>query len=238
MADLLHRWLALGGRVGADPDRIEAVGRELLERWSQGHRQYHDPAHLTLMLDVVDAHAEAAPNPDTVRLAAWFHDAVYDPRAKDNEEASAELSVTVLTDLGVPPAIVAETARLVRLTASHAADPADADGALLCDADLAVLAGSPADYDAYAAAVRREYAHVGDAAFRAGRAAVLRQLLALPRLYRLLTEREPAARANLARELAALGPAARLGGRVIGAVRGGGGGRGGAGASGGADRRP
>ncbi|HYN97184.1 MAG TPA: metal-dependent phosphohydrolase, partial [Pilimelia sp.] len=81
------------------------------------------------------------------------------------------------------------------------------DAALLCDADLAVLGAPPAAYRAYAEAVRREFAHVPDGAFRAGRAAVLRRLLALPRLYRLprLHARydEPA-RHNLRRELTAL----------------------------------
>ncbi|SCE75115.1 hypothetical protein GA0074695_0817 [Micromonospora viridifaciens] len=84
----------------------------------------------------------------------------------------------------------------------------DPDGALLCDADLAVLAAPPDAYDHYAAAIRDEYAHVADADFRAGRAAVLASLLALPALYRLpaLHRRwEAVARANLSRELAALG---------------------------------
>jgi predicted metal-dependent HD superfamily phosphohydrolase len=113
----------------------------------------------------------------------------------------------VLAGLDVPPAAVAEVSRLVLLTAGHAAGAGDRDGGLLCDADLAVLAGEPGAYDEYAAAVRREYAHVADPEFRAGRAAVLRRLLALPALYRLPELRaawEPTARANLARELAAL----------------------------------
>jgi len=78
---------------------------------------------------------------------------------------------------------------------------------LLCDADLAVLARSTDGYDRYAAAIREEYAHVPEEAFRAGRAAVLRHLLDLPAVYRLprLRDRwEEPARANLRRELDAL----------------------------------
>ncbi|MER7458947.1 hypothetical protein [Micromonospora sp. NPDC126480] len=84
------------------------------------------------------------------------------------------------------------------------ADPADADGGLLCDADLAVLAASPEAYDRYAAAIRREYAHVPEPQFRAGRARVLATLLARPTLYHhpaLSTRWEQPARANLTREL-------------------------------------
>lgn len=79
---------------------------------------------------------------------------------------------------------------------------------MLCDADLAVLAGGPDAYAAYAAQVREEYGFVPDEAFRAGRAAVLRQLLALPRLFRTpygAAEWEARARHNLATELELLG---------------------------------
>jgi predicted metal-dependent HD superfamily phosphohydrolase len=142
-----------------------------------------------------------------VELAVWFHDAIYDPRAANNEEASAVLAERALTAAGAAPAAVAEVVRLVRLTATHDPRPDDDAGALLCDADLAILAADPAGYDAYAAAVRREYAHLPDAVFRAGRAAVLRHLLGRPALYRVVGERadwEPRARANLTRELSML----------------------------------
>src|SRR5690606_31628630 len=140
-----------------------------------------------------------------VRLAAWCHDAVYDPRAGGdaNERASAELAAEVLTGLGVPEDAVREVVRLVLLTTGHRVSPEDRDGALLCDADLAILASPAEDYDRYAAAIRAEYAHVPDPDFRAGRAAVLRNLLALPALFHTphLGERgERAARDNLRRE--------------------------------------
>jgi predicted metal-dependent HD superfamily phosphohydrolase len=89
----------------------------------------------------------------------------------------------------------------------------DTGGALLADADLAVLAAGRGDYDRYAAAVRREYAHVPEDAFRTGRAAVLESLLALPALYRIVPPRsewEVRARANLKRELEALGRDSRV----------------------------
>jgi predicted metal-dependent HD superfamily phosphohydrolase len=143
-----------------------------------------------------------------VELAVWFHDAVYDPRATDSEEASAELAERSLPAVGAAPATVAEVARLVRLTATHDPAPGDGAGALLCDADLSILAADPARYDAYAAAVRREYGHVPDDAFRIGRAEVLRHLLGLPVLYRAVPERaewEVRARANLTPELSTLG---------------------------------
>ena len=137
-------------------------------------------------------------------LAAWFHDAVYRPDRSENEERSAHLAERALPEAGVPQGRTAEVARLVRLTVDHDPAPDDANGELLCDADLAVLAGTPAEYGRYAAAVREEYAFVPDDDFRRGRAGVLGQLLGMPRLFRTAYGREnwePAARRNLATEM-------------------------------------
>ncbi|MEU0549520.1 metal-dependent phosphohydrolase [Micromonospora sp. NPDC005979] len=216
MADLLERWRAAVRAAGAKPDEHATLaGERLLARWREPHRHYHTVPHLAAVLDVVDRHAGLAERPDLVRLAAWCHDAVYDPRAAGdaNERDSADLAGSLLTGLGVPEPAVAEVRRLVLLTAGHRVTADDHDGALLCDADLAVLAGPPAAYDRYAAAIRREYAHVPDPAFRSGRASVLTGLLELPALFRLppLAQRwEASARDNLRRELATLtGPANR-----------------------------
>ena len=78
---------------------------------------------------------------------------------------------------------------------------------MLCDADLSVLAGSVDEYARYAAAVREEYAFVGDEDFAIGRAAVLRQLLEPEHLFATSYARlhwEPAARKHLRTELTAL----------------------------------
>jgi predicted metal-dependent HD superfamily phosphohydrolase len=197
----MDRWRALlPGVLLPDALGADALGERLVGRWSEPHRRYHTLDHLAAVLAVIDANAGLAEDADAVRLAAWFHDAVYDPRADDNEERSARLAEVELA--GVPAAH--EVARLVRLTAGHTVEPGDANGALLADADLAILAAAPADYDRYATAIRAEYAHVPDDAFQAGRAAVLEALAALPQLYRVVPERaewEARARANLAREL-------------------------------------
>lgn len=183
----------------------------LIARYQEPQRRYHTLTHLTAVLDHIDvlerALAQAgtlAPDLALVRLAAWFHDAVYAPDRSENEERSARLAERALTEAGVSPAGTAEVARLVRLTVTHAPAPDDLAGQVLCDADLAILAAPPETYAAYTAAVREEYAFVPEDAFREGRAAVLRQLLALPRLFWTPygTERwEKAARDNITAEL-------------------------------------
>lgn len=184
----------------------------LLAAYDDPRRGYHDLRHLEEVLDHLDVLlAEAGAVPPrvegyVVRLAAWFHDAVYDG-APDDEERSARLAEESLSAAGVGAEDVAEVARLVRLTASHDPTAGDVAGALLSDADLAVLAAGPERYAEYLSGVRREYAHVPDDAFRRGRAEVLRGLLATPTLFRTATGRrrwERQARANVEAELAAL----------------------------------
>ncbi|WP_392671946.1 hypothetical protein [Streptomyces sp. LN785] len=192
---------ARGSAHGPDP---RPYADNLLARWAEPQRRYHTTAHLTAVLDRVDTLAGHAADPDAVRLAAWFHDAVYRPDRSENEERSAVLAERALPEAGVPDDVTAEVARLVRLTVTH--DPVDGDtnGEVLCDADLAILAAAPKEYAAYAAQVRDEYGFVPDDAFREGRAAVLRQLLGLPRLFRTphgIAQWEPRARQNLLTEL-------------------------------------
>jgi len=220
---LLARWDALlpGAR---------GVGVELVERWHEAHRVYHGPEHLTHALDSLallerrpaglpdagTAPARAATAPasgvvgatdPTTRLALWFHDAVHDGEAGRDEERSAELATRLLGP-HLAAARVAEVARLVLVTTAHSPAVGDEAGALVSDADLAVLGSAPDRYARYVRQVRAEYAHVPDDAFRRGRAGVLRSLLAGDTLFRtpqgaaLWEER---ARANLRDELAVLG---------------------------------
>lgn len=183
------------------------LGPDLLARWSEDHRRYHTPEHLLEVLEALDALFIEDDDADTrlhVRLAAWFHDAVYAGEAGADEENSAALAESLLHGLTGQPA---EVGRLVRLTASHAPEPGDRAGELLCDADLAVLGRPPAGYRRYVAAVRDEYRSVPQPDFTRGRAAVVERLLGLDPLYRTAEgQRRWAARAaeNLSTELATL----------------------------------
>ena len=194
---LLNRWnTVLPGH--------DALFLDLLDRWGEGHRKYHNRIHLLAVLEALDLLNEPEEPPRTVALAAWFHDAVYNGIAGQDEEESAILAEERLGHAGLPETDVAEVARLVRLTADHRPEQGDSDGALLSDADLSILAGEPERYRRYVTAVRQEYAHIGDADFATGRAAVVRHLLELDPLFHTPRARElwlEAARRNLASEL-------------------------------------
>lgn len=180
-----------------------ALGEELLTRWQEPHRAYHDVRHLAQALaaaDTVSEHRAGHP----VRLALWFHDAVYDLRPGLDEEASAQLAVDRLTGL-LPRTEVDEVARLVRLTTSHHTEPEDDAGAVMVDADLSILGQPAARYHIYVRDVRTEYQHLAEEEFRHGRSQVLRQLLDLDPLFRTDSGRrawQERARTNLTEELA------------------------------------
>ncbi|OMH31533.1 DUF4031 domain-containing protein [Tersicoccus sp. Bi-70] len=199
---LRHRWSVLmpGQR---------RLGEDLLGRWSEPHRHYHDVRHLLACLNALGAleygGEDFGPRPRAVWLAAWFHDVVYRGVAGQDEERSAELAEQTLTTAGVDADETAEVARLVRLTAGHAPADDDPAGRVLCDADLAVLGRDEAGYRTYLTDVRADYVHLTDDAFATGRRAVVEQLLALDPLFRTRTGAErwnEAARGNLTAELA------------------------------------
>lgn len=203
--DLVRAWDALIGRHSTDP-AAAAIGRALIASWAEPHRRYHALGHLREVLRHVEEVAEHAADADAVRLAAWYHDAVYQGRS-DDEERSAQRAEAELSALGVRPSLVAEVARLVRVTVGHDPAAGDRNGEALCDADLAVLGAEPDRYRANTAAVRAEYAHVPDSDFRVGRARVVRGLLAAPALFHTPLARsrwESQARANLDAELRSL----------------------------------
>jgi predicted metal-dependent HD superfamily phosphohydrolase len=199
---LLNLWLEALGETPA----TAVAGHELLARYGEPHRRYHDRVHLAEVLRALETLCVELPRP--VVLAAYWHDAVYEPTRLDNEERSAALAVRTLRRLGLPPEAVEEVERLVLMTAHHEPALGDVSAALLSDADLAILAAPSERYGSYAAAVRTEYAHLDEESYRSGRSAVLRGLADRPRLYATDEAHrrwdEPA-RENLHRELGRLG---------------------------------
>lgn len=196
--DLLADWPLPGDR---------ALGAQLVASYAHPDRGYHDSRHLTEVLERLQELVAQGESFDlrAVVLAAWFHDSVYDAQP-DAEKRSAAWAAEALAGL-VESAVVDEVVRLVLLTEHHRPADDDPNGCALSDADLAILAAAPERYAEYVAAVRREYAHVPDPDFAAGRATILRDLLAKPHLFHTAHARgswEAAARANVEAELAGL----------------------------------
>jgi predicted metal-dependent HD superfamily phosphohydrolase len=146
-----------------------------------------------------------ASEPDAVELAIWFHDVVYDPKSKLNEEKSSKFWSVYAAGYGVPEAMVQKVAKLILATKHEAVAPVSPDAALLVDIDLAIL-GQPADvFERYEAQVREEYNWVPDREFAEGRSAVMKMFLDREFIYftpDLRHRYEVQARTNLAKSIA------------------------------------
>lgn len=213
--DLWSRWEADIAAIApeAGTARARAEFDRLIDGWSEPHRSYHGTQHLrelfTALEQIADAGELDALPLQLARLAGWYHDLAYDPRAAagSNEHRSATLARDHLHALGADPGPIGQVEALILMTADHQA--AAGDDQLVDafhDADLWILGAPPARFDEYCAQVRAEYAHVPVDAYAAGRSAILRGLVAPDRIYRtrLASGWEPTARENVGRELARL----------------------------------
>jgi len=207
--DIRSRFEALWGKT-IDANGAAPAWRALDAGYSEPQRAYHNWSHIRAMLDGLDA-ARGMPefdgvDFDEVELAIFFHDAIYDPRAKDNEEKSAALFRDMCADGSPDQAGDQRVAKMILATATHAPN-ADLATRLLLDLDLRVLGGASEQYSAYARAVRAEYSFVPYQAWRDGRAAVLRRFLERDRIFQTAHFShlyEARARKNIAAEVGAL----------------------------------
>ena len=194
------QWLQL---VGDD-----AVLTALVRRYRERHRRYHTLDHVLAVVRHVNELIDVEPvdDPGAVVAAAWFHDAVYEPRSRANERASARLARRDLDKLGWAAERANAVGTMIEGTMQHT-KPGDTDTAVLFDADLAILGAAPDAYAAYASDVRSEYSHVDDESWRTGRAGVLTGLLDRDRIYATASGFdwwESTARENLSAELDSL----------------------------------
>lgn len=202
---LAERWALLWSELQITMP-VGATADAMLARYGEPQRFYHTVQHLEECIAWFDQARSFARQPLELELALWYHDAVYDPRRNDNEEASARLAAEHLGTGGAPPRIAADVSALILWT-THAAEPPEGDAALLVDIDLAILGSTAERYAEYERQIREEYAWVPAVLFRRRRAALLERFLARPRLYvtPVLRDRlEERARANLVQSLATL----------------------------------
>jgi len=187
----------------------ESLKSELSALYRGPDRHYHGPGHIAALLALLDEHRTEFADSDAVEAAIWFHDAIYDSRRNDNEARSAALAAQKLSN--ADPQRLSRIVSMIEATATHAlpdlAGEARHDDALFLDMDLAILGSEPALFDAYEAAVRREYDWVDEPAWRSGRAAVLQRFINRPAIFHTETFRrhyEQQARENIARSIDAL----------------------------------
>src|SRR6266511_3602916 len=180
-------------------DRLAAL-------YSEPQRHYHNFRHLAECLAELESARHLAREPMAVELAIWFHDAVYDPRAQDNEERSAELARRCTLEAGLAAALAESVTQLVLATKAHDAS-LHVDAPLVVDVDLSILGQPGPRFAEYERQIRRENAWVPAPTFASKRALILERFLARKRIYatELFFEKyEPRARTNLQNSLGKL----------------------------------
>ncbi len=206
VTELRARWAKQMERPGWADGGEEIDG--IIQAYSEPHRRYHGLSHLAYIFAALDQHESRLTEPERCWMAAWYHDIVYNPRAKDNEAQSADRAAAELPGLGADPALADRIAALIRATANHQSGGSDFDDALFLDIDFSILGAPSAVYDAYAAGVREEYSWAPGLLYRQGRRAFLKPAQAAMRTF-LTDIFEDAmggqARENMRREFLALG---------------------------------
>lgn len=184
IAALKQRWLADVRALGCRDARLgEKLFDRLADAYGEPQRAYHTLTHLEDLFAKLDAHGRKSLDRPRLAFAAWYHDIVYVPGARDNEAKSAERARAELAEMDADAGLIARVMRAIRATASHTKGGADDDDNLFLDADFSILGAAPEDYRRYVAGVRREYADVDDAAWRNGRGAFLALALGQPRIF-------------------------------------------------------
>ena len=208
MESLNLSWENLLLKFGIEQQTAKRLFADLSNLYSRPDRYYHTLKHIRHFLAEVDALSAQAKNLEAIEFAAWFHDVIYDAKAKDNEERSAEYAETVLSSLDIPREVIDKVTRLILKTKSHQiTEDDDIDTKIMLDADLAILGAEPNEYRRYAQAIRLEYAWVEDQDYHDGRAKFLQSLLKRQKIYQIeemLEKLETQARQNIQQEIDAV----------------------------------
>lgn len=202
--DFDSSWLYLADTLFGDP-AVE-LQRNLMSRYYESTRHYHSLQHLRECLQHFATYSHLAENPEEVELALWFHDAIYDPHAKDNEEQSALLAEDELTKLNLPKDRIDRIKDLILIT-KHTAQPQTADEALIVDIDLSILGADEKRFNEYEVQIRQEYAFVEEPVFKSARKAILESFLNRETIYtteEIRNNLENQARINLESAIRAL----------------------------------
>jgi predicted metal-dependent HD superfamily phosphohydrolase len=202
--DLRFNWQMLIKEFSSDEKTSAAVFDFLLGSYSEEHRFYHNLSHIDALLSLAENLKKSFSDFDSVKLAIWFHDAVYDPRRSDNEVKSAELAVVNLSHLSLPENKIRKIEKMILATERHDAARLDEDGKLFLDLDLSILGADAETYQIYARAVRREYFFVPEALYRRSRERILKNFLRREFIYYTSEMRfrlEARARRNVGNEI-------------------------------------
>ena len=200
-------WLDLWHRLGiVSDDSVVNAYHDILNRYSEPHRKYHNVEHIKHCLSEFETVKHLASDANVLELAIWYHDAVYDINADNNEELSAALAKDVMNGFSLPTNVVEKVGEIIIAT-KHDETPTDYDTKLMLDIDISNI-GQADEFEKDNKLIREEYSSVSDNLFANGRSNILKSFLNRPNIY--LTDffqkkYEDSARKNIASSIKKLG---------------------------------
>lgn len=192
---------------GVNPVMSEEIFTNIANAYSSADRHYHNLTHILQVLQIIDEMRSHAENPAALEFSAWFHDIIYDAKAKDNEQKSAEYATNILKFIKITSSIIDKVAKIILATKTHQAPENDIDVRIFLDADLSILGSSSSEYHIYTQAIRKEYSWLSESEYRWGRIQVLQKFLQRERIYfnaDIFDAREIKARQNIKAEIESL----------------------------------
>ncbi|MFM7406271.1 MAG: hypothetical protein ACKO3K_06315 [Cuspidothrix sp.] len=202
MYALFLHWQGTFRPSTTDKVLLKQIFNDLIAAYSSPNRYYHTLKHIFHVISTIDILQVYAPDLEAVKLAAWFHDVIYDTHSQDNEELSAEYASQILGKLALPTTEINTVHQLILNTKYHQGE--DLNSQVLLDADLAILSAKSREYQEYSQAIRQEYAWVSDLEYIQGRKQVLERFLQRERIYftpLMFDNNEKSARDNLQTEI-------------------------------------
>ncbi len=185
---------------------------KLWRQYFEAGRGYHDLFHVDSCLAEFAEVKIFAQKPQELERAIWYHDYVYDSKAKDNEYQSAIIQYETARRCGISEESAAYSSDLILFTKHEPGIiPETIDGKIILDIDLSIFGKEEAEFDKYEKGIAKEYAwavkEYGQEFYNTRRAAVLESFRSRSQIY--LTEHfhdkyEAKARQNLERSIRTL----------------------------------
>ncbi len=176
-----------------------SLKQKIIRLYNDPRRKYHTIQHLAKCIELLQTNHLCTINVTEIEIALWFHDAIYDLHATDNEERSADFAKQELLDANVTNEIISRIIELILVT-KHASNPKNLDQMLMVDIDLSILGAPRSCYIEYENQIREEYKWVSKAIFKENRKALLMKLLSRDKIYNTVyfqKNNEDQARENL-----------------------------------------
>ena len=174
-------WLRFSSQLSIEQDVSQTLLNTLITAYKEPQRAYHTVQHIAECLAHFQNIQSSLNDPIAVETAIWFHDAVYDPKASDNELQSAELMKSVCNEF-LSEQQIEKVYQWIIATQKHQPSD-DHDLNSLLDIDLAILGSNAERFAEYQQQIQFEYAWVESDVYKVKRKQVLQQFEQMNPIY-------------------------------------------------------